>query len=433
MVICGVGIELISALQVVNLSAIFKILGASEQSLSLLWIIPPLTGLLSQPIIGAISDNLHTRFGPRRPVMAVCMIIAVVSLLWLPSVETMGMALILVACLGAGNAISQPLRALIVEKAESKQKPLAFGLFAVFSSFGAMVASFLPLGISCAFGSNSEKLTATANHIPLNIKWAFYIGAGIFLCANLWTLYTTKEKSNLHHDKRKAKRPSALQILQSTWEKIKHAPDNLKRTTFIQFFAWLGVFAVWSYLNLEIAQNYFGLPAASSAAQSAKISHIMAESATWTGLSIGTYQFVSMLFNLSFHFLARRIPVRLIYGFALIIGALSLIAVTLTQEKILLLIAMGFFGIAWGAILSCPFTLAADGLEGKHAGFYFGLFNAAITLPQMVGGGAYGFMLSTIFQNHANAIIRVGAVSLLIGAGVALYQQKKYKSIYSDR
>jgi len=426
LLICVFGIQFGSALQVANLSAIFKELGAATQYVSVLWLVAPITGLFTQPIIGVISDNYRSRFGSRRPIMFICMVLSVVSMVLLPNVSTLWLAVILAWFLDAGTGIYQPLRALIIEKTEKRERPLAFGWFAVFSGLGAIIASTMPYLFNLLTTKNVYELTNTENHIPLNVKWAFYAGAVAFLIFTLWTLIHTEETP-----RPKEKHTNNImdiikhKLFKSFMEKLKDTSVSIKRTAVIQFFAWIGMFSVWSYINLTIAQNYFGLPVIHPEA-SPQYQTIMLHAVTWTGLTIGLYEFVNMLFNLSFPKLADKYSVRLIYAVALLIGAISLMVVTIFHQKAALLITMSFFGITWGAILSCPYTLASADLQGKDAGFYFGIFNAAVTLPQIVGGIIFGFSFHNLLHSSAANVLRVGACSLLIASLIAFFQWKKF-------
>ena len=256
------GIQFGWGLQMANMSAIYEYLGARPDQIPILWLAAPLTGLLVQPIIGHASDRTWTRLGRRRPYFLAGAILSSLALLLMPQSSALWMAAGLLWILDSSINISmEPFRAFVADLLPENQRTQGFAMQSLFIGLGAVFASVLPWLLTNVLHLQSS--TSQAHAIPLTVRLSFYVGAGAFLGAVLWTIATTREypPPNLEEFGR-AKRSNmglfknAKEILQA----IRHMPLTMRQLAPVQLLTWLGLFCMWLYFPVAVARNVFGAP-----------------------------------------------------------------------------------------------------------------------------------------------------------------------------
>lgn len=402
------GIQFGWGLQMANMSAIYQMLGADEALLPILWLAAPVTGLLVQPIVGYMSDRTWNRLGRRRPYFLAGAICASVALVFMPNSPTLWIAAGLLWILDASiNVSMEPFRAFVADKLPPRQRNQGYTVQSLFIGLGAVLASAMPWVLTNWFGVAG---TAAPGQIPPAVHFAFYTGAAVFLLAVLWTVVSSPEyppEDPLAFQRMKDARRGVGGFLRELVAGIRHMPQTMRQLAVVQFFTWMALFSMWIYYTPAIARSVFG-----AVHGSPEHADLIAQAGQWTGVSFAVYNGVCFVFAFVLLRLGQHFSARAIHMVCLSIGGLSLISVALVSEKEMLLLSMVGVGIAWASILSMPYAILSHCLPPEKMGFFMGVFNFFIVLPQIVIAFGLGLLIGLIPQ--ANAL------HVIIGAGFAM-------------
>ena len=445
------GIQFGWGLQLANMSAIYAKLGAEPSKIPILWLAGPITGLVVQPIIGAMSDRTWTRLGRRRPYFLIGALVSSAALFLMPTSPTLWFAATMLWVLDASINISmQPYRALVADQLPSEQRTTGFVMQSFFIGVGAAVANALPeilkyLGIT----GNS------ANGVPLAVEYAFKLGAAVFFLAVLWTVCTTREyppeknkaesEVNSGHFQFQPKfllaggvigavigatRGALVDHHLTSWHllagaaigaiiafmlsgpevssAIKHMPTTMKRLALVQFFTWLGLFCMWMFFGLATAQQIFHTTDAQSSA--------FDDGNAFGGRTFAWYSIVCFVVAFALPILAKATSRKAVHAFALVAGGASLLTTGLIHDKILWQCTMIGVGIAWASILAMPYAMLSDSLPPARMGVYMGIFNFFIVIPEIVASIALEPVVKQVFNNDPVKVVMLGGASMLIAA-----------------
>jgi maltose/moltooligosaccharide transporter len=403
------GIQFGWGLQMANMSAIYEYLGARPDQIPLLWLAAPLTGLLVQPVIGYMSDRTWGRLGRRRPYFLVGALLSTAALVLMPNSSALWMAAGLLWILDASiNVSMEPFRAFVADLLPEEQRTQGFGMQSLFIGLGAVVASALPWLMTNVFGIMS---TAAAGTIPLNVKLSFYIGAGAFLGAVLWTVSTTREYPPDDLEAFRARQAAARGLFGGAAEikdAIAHMPETMKRLAWVQVCTWGGLFCMWLYFPVAVARNVFGAPDESSPLYRAGVE--------WGGLCFAMYSVVCFAFAPLLPKLAHAVGRKNAHSLCLLAGALGLLSVSAIHDKYGLLLSMVGVGIAWSSILSVPYAILAGALPAGRIGVYMGIFNFFIVIPEIVASLGFGWVMAHLLGNDRLLAVIAGGVFLALAA-----------------
>jgi maltose/moltooligosaccharide transporter len=402
------GIQFGWGLQMANMSAIYQYLGADESTIPLLWLAAPITGLIVQPIVGFYSDRTWTKLGRRRPYFLVGAILASLALIAMPNSSTLWMAAGLLWILDASVNISmEPFRAFVGDKLAKNQRKVGFAMQSLLIGLGAVLSSSLPYILTNWFEVSNESEGA----IPQTVKIAFYVGAGVFFAAVLYTILTTEEyppEDMEAFSKMKRDTVGVGNAFKEIFQGIGSMPKTMKQLAMVQFFTWFGLFCMWIYFIPAVATYIFG-----------GIDHASPEyqaGAEWGGVCFSVYNGVAFAFAFLLLLLVRKFSAKGIHTTCLALGALGLISVAFANEAKLLLVSMFCVGIAWASILSMPYAMLANAIPGNKMGFYMGIFNFFIVLPQIAASLGLGLVMSVFLAGNSMNAVLLGGVSLLIAA-----------------
>jgi maltose/moltooligosaccharide transporter len=413
------GIQFGFALQNANTSRIFSTLGARPDDLPLFWLAAPVTGLLVQPIIGYLSDNTwHPYWGRRRPFFFIGAILASIALFLMPNSAALWMAVAVLWMMDAAINISmEPFRAFVGDKLDTSQQTAGFAMQTFFIGCGAVIASLLPAVFSDIFGVSNVPVDGM---VPDTVRYSFYIGGLVFLLSVMWTVFTAKEfppedLEKFNADRKHARRFGvALREIVGGFAKM---PKTMVQLAFVQFFTWIALFAMWIYTGTAIADNVYGTTDAQSAAyQSA---------GNWVGLMFGVYNGVSALAAFILPVFARATSRKFVHTACLVIGGVSLASIFMITQKELLIIPMAGVGIAWASILTMPYAILAGALPANRMGYYMGLFNFFVVIPQIVSGLLLGWVTSHFFAGHTVRTLMLGGASMLLAGVLTLFVTDK--------
>jgi maltose/moltooligosaccharide transporter len=405
------GIQFGWGLQLANMSAVYERLGARPDEVPLLWLAAPVTGLLVQPIVGALSDRTWGPLGRRRPYFLTGAILASVALFFMPTSSSLWMAAGLLWILDASINISmEPFRAFVADKLNPAQRTAGFVMQSLFIGIGASLANALPyvLGRLGVEGS-------TASGIPLSVKYAFQAGAVVFLLAVLWTVATTTEfppEDMAAFERAKKGRGGIGHLVGEIAEAVREMPRTMKQLAVVQVLTWLGLFCMWLFFVPTVARHVFGATDPQSA--------LYTRGVEWGGFVFAFYSITCFVVALALPRLAAATSRKAVHAGALVCGGLGLLSVYVIHNQYLLLLSMVGVGIAWASILSMPYAMLAGALPTHRMGVYMGVFNFFIVIPEIVAALGFGPLTRALFgEGNPNAplyVVLMGGVALLAAA-----------------
>jgi maltose/moltooligosaccharide transporter len=403
------GIQFGWGLQMANMSAIYEYLGARADQIPILWLAAPLTGLIVQPIIGQASDRTWNRLGRRRPYFLTGAILSSTALILMPRSSALWMAAGLLWILDASINISmEPFRAFVADLLPESQRTRGFAMQSLFIGLGAVVASALPYLLTNVFHVAQVVVAGT---IPFTVRLSFYIGAGAFLGAVLWTIISTGEypPENLaEFEKEKSERRGLAGNVREIVTSISEMPRTMRQLGWVQICTWLGLFCMWLYFPVAVARNVFGAPDTGSRIYSAGIE--------WGGVCFGMYSLACFGFSFLLPAMARRLGRKITHSLCLICGGLGLLSVALIHSKYLLLFSMTGVGVAWASTLAMPYAILAGSLPATKTGVYMGIFNFFIVIPEITASLLFGWVMAHELHNNRLAAVVAGGIFFLLAA-----------------
>jgi maltose/moltooligosaccharide transporter len=402
------GIQFGFALQNANVSRIFQTLGAKIDDIPILWIAAPITGLVVQPIIGYLSDRTwHPWWGRRRPFFFIGAVLASTALFLMPNSSALWMAALLLWILDASINISmEPFRAFVGDKLNSSQRTTGFAMQTFFIGIGAVIASLLPY-----FFTNVLHISNTAQEhvIPTSVKYSFYIGAIVFFAAVVWTVFTSKEYPPENMESWKVEKSANKGLIHAILEINKgifSMPITMVQLAIVQFFTWIAFFSMWIYTTSAVAQNAYGTTDTTSKA--------FQDAGDWVGVMFMVYNGVSFVTAFLLPILAKYIGKRRTHLICLIIGGIGLALMIFIKTPTMLLVPMLGVGLAWSSTLTMPYAILAGALPPNKMGFYMGVFNFFIVIPQILAAAILGFFVRNIFNNQSIYALVVGGISMIV-------------------
>ena len=417
------GIQFGFALQGGNMSRIFQTLGATEDSIPMLWIAAPLTGLIVQPIIGYLSDRTwHPKLGRRRPYFLLGAVLSSLALFFVPYSSTLWMAAGFLWIMDASINISmEPFRALVADKLPDSQRSYGFVVQTLIIGVGTWVASNLPWFMS--YLGVSDK--APEGHVPDSVIWSFAIGAIVFMGSILWSVFTTTEEPPADLEafrKQNAESSGFFNGLIEIAHNFKSMPSVMWKLGVVQFFSWFAFFTMWSFATPALTEHVYhaAMPQHSDANFDTK-NEAFNQAANIIGSSMGMYGLSSMAFALLLTLITAKngINRRLIHMLSLLAGGLGFLLMTTATEANdgILNLAFALIGITWGSILSMPYAILSSSVKPEKMGVSMGIFNMFIVIPQIVAalGGINWAYKTFLGADIINTMVLAG-IALILGA-----------------
>ena len=417
------GVQIAYALQSANISRIFSTLGADPHDLSYFWILPPLMGIIVQPIIGVLSDKTWCRFGRRIPYLFIGALVAVIVMCLLPNAGSFGMTVSMAMVFGlfslmfldtSINVAMQPFKMMVGDMVNEKQKGLAYSIQSFLCNAGSLVGYLFPFIFTWIGISN----TAQAGTIPEYVIFSFYIGAAILILCVIYTTVKVKEIPPVeyaeYHDisqEDKTEKTNVLKLL------VK-APKAFWTVGLVQFFCWAAFMFMWTYTNGSIAANVFDAqPDMVNPSMLDTGSEQYQEAGNWVGVLFAVQAIGSVIWAAMIPLFKNR---KFAYALSLLLGGVGFISIYFIHDQFLLFVSFLLIGCAWAAMLALPFTILTNALSGGHMGTYLGLFNGTICVPQIIAAVAGGWILSAFTTEgsvppEVNMLV-VAGVLLIIGA-----------------
>ena len=489
------GIQFGFALQNANTSRIFETLGAETDKLAVYWLAAPITGFVVQPIIGYLSDRTWTKLGRRRPYFLIGAILASIALLIMPNSPTLWMAVGTLWIMDSSINISmEPFRAFVGDNLPDNQRTLGFAMQSFFIGIGAVVGSALPWVFTNVIGiSNTapegvippsvkwsfyigglvfflavlwtvlkskeytpEELEAfekakqdrSSNKVKLqqsgvSERKQLVFGSIFTLIGVLATFYVhdiNVKTDNQHKElyiltigllvvgllfmlvsqlrKRQVKNGFTTIITD-----LLNMPKTMKQLSWVQFFSWFALFSMWIYTTKTVTGHVFNAEDTTS--------KLYNDAADWVTVMFAVYNGVAAAVAFLLPVLAKRTSNKFTHMLALFFGGVGLISIYFLSDKVGLLLSMVGVGIAWASILSIPYAMLSGALPSNKMGYYMGVFNFFVVLPQIVAGTILGFLLQTFFNNEPVYALIVGGSSMIF-AGILTLRVTTSRKIEID-
>ena len=405
------GIQYSFGLQQTAINPIFLYLGAPEDMLPILNIAGPVTGLVVQPIIGAMSDKTWSpRWGRRKPYFLIGALIGSICLFMFPSSPVLWFAVGLLWILDVGNNMAmEPYRAFVGDKLPEKQFSLGYQMQSLFVGAGILLANGSIVLFQYLFGDQSVEV---AGSIPTWLYYSFYIGGILSITTILWSVLKTPEipptESEFNEIKASRNKPLAVRIAQpfgEIKEAIKKMPPFLWKLGAVYLFQWYALFVYWQYIT-PLFMNTFGYSTSEAASQSAQMSL--------------TYNIVTMVVALGLVPLTLRFGGKKVYSISLVGTAIALFTIPFIKDPLLVLAPMVLFGVGWAAMMGIPYTMVSKVVPQERRGVYMGILNMMIVIPMGIETLTFGPIYKYFLGGNAiNAILFAG-VFFFIAAVLAL-------------
>ncbi|MCR5152674.1 MAG: MFS transporter [Prevotella sp.] len=407
------GVQIAYALQSANISRIFATLGADPHTLSYFWILPPLMGIIVQPIVGVFSDKTWCRFGRRIPYLFVGAAMAVIVMCLLPNAGSLGLTVGMAMNFGlislmfldtSINMAMQPFKMLVGDMVNEKQKALAYSIQSFLCNAGSVVGFVFPFFFTFLGISN----VAPKGVVPDSVIWSFYIGAAILILCVVYTTLKVKEwdpKTYAEYNGTvKTEEDNTKEAKANVITLLRKAPKAFWQVGLVQFFCWAAFLYMWTYTPGTIAQSVWHTTDTASKAYQ--------EAGNWVGILFAVQAVGSVVWAMV---LPRFKSRKMAYGLSLLLGAVGFALTPYIGDKYLQFVPFVLIGCAWAAMLAMPFAIVTNALQGHgHMGSYLGLFNGTICIPQIVASASGGLMLSLLGNNQGNMMVMAG-VFLVIG------------------
>ena len=434
------GVQFSFGLQQSNMSAIYKYLGANESELPMLWLAGPVTGLLVQPIIGAISDGTWSpKFGRRKPFFLIGALLASVALVVMPYSSSIWMAASLLWILDAANNVAlEPYRAFVSDKLPKKQYSIGFLMQSFFTGLGSVMSNFTP-AILVSFGilALSDKMD---NGIPVSTYWAFAIGAIASIGTILVTVLTTSEYPPTEEElafikANKAKGNAFLRSLKDIKASFVKMPKTMRQLIPVMFFSWYAMFCYWQYLTSALSLSlFFTLDECTEFFNQAQL---------LTGNLNGTYNIICVLIAFPMIPIARKLGAKNLHFLSLLLGGIGLMAMPfLNDSDILFTIPLGSgiavsqiylfsfgLGITWASMMAMPYQMLATSIPSDKMGVYMGIFNMFIVIPMIIQIFSMQYFVYDLLGSNPINVIRLAGACLAIAGFFSLFVKEAEEQV----
>ena len=422
------GVQIAYALQSANISRIFATLGADPHNLSYFWILPPLMGMVVQPLVGFFSDKTWLgRWGRRIPYLLVGALFAVIVMCLLPNAGSFGLTIAgamifgLIALMFLDTSINmamQPFKMMVGDMVNEKQKAKAYSIQSFLCNAGSLVGYIFPFLFTAIGIAN----VAPEGVVPDSVKWSFYVGAAILILCVIYTIshvkeYTPAEMAEFNAAANAEGQDEQASTKMSPAQK-KHALRVFFEVGLVQFFCWAAFMYMWTYTNGTIADTVWGTTDASSEGYQL--------AGNWVGILFAVQAIGSVLWAVV---LPRFKNIKMAYFLSLVIGGIGFAMVPYIHNQYMLFVPYFLIGFAWAAMLAMPFTMVTNAFEGSsRMGTALGLFNCTICIPQIVAAALGGVLLKAMGSVQGNMLLLAG---ILLGVGalcVFIIEEKKHKN-----
>jgi maltose/moltooligosaccharide transporter len=409
------GLQFSFGLQQSNMTPIYSFLGAKESALPLLMLAGPMTGLIVQPLIGALSDRTVSPLGRRTPYFLIGAIFCTLGLVAMPYSPALWVAASLLWILDAANNITmEPYRAYVSDRLIPDQRPLGFLTQSAFTGLGQTL-SYLAPSIMVALGVNRDWVDA--HHIPVTAKIAFGIGAVLSITTIVFSIRSVPELPLDAEEKARMqqKKLGLGEALSDIGSAIVEMPKPMRQLAVMKFFQWYGMFCYWQFITFALARSLFGTADSSSGA--------FREAVLANGQLGGFYNFIAFVTAFAMTPFTRKFGAKRVHGLALVVSGLGMIALPHIHDRLLLFIPMLGVGMGWASMMGNPYVMLADSIPPERTGVYMGIFNMFIVIPMLIQSVTMPLFYGPLLGSDARNVIVLAGGLLILGAIAAQFVQ----------
>lgn len=370
------GLQFSFGLQQANMGPVYSFLGANEATMPLLWLAGPVTGLIVQPIIGALSDRTTSRLGRRTPYFLVGAMLCSLGLLAMPCSPTLWVAASLLWILDAANNVTmEPYRAYVSDRLDESQRTAGFLTQSAFTGL-AQTLSYLAPSLLVWGGISADLVDA--NGIPEITRIAFLIGAALSISTILWSVFRVRELplDPAERERMRGEKLSASAALTDFVGAVRDMPQAMRQLALAMLFQWFAMFAYWQYIVFAIGRSLFDTADASTPA--------FRQATLVTGQAGAMYNFVAFLAAFAMVPIARRYGAKPVHACAILLAGAAMMALPLIQHPTGLILPMIGIGIGWASLMGNPYVMLAGAIPPERTGVYMGIFNMFIVVPMMI-------------------------------------------------
>jgi len=421
------GVQIAYALQSANISRIFATLGADPHNLSYFWILPPLMGMVVQPLVGYFSDKTWMgRWGRRIPYLLIGALAAIIVMCLLPNAGSFGLTIAgamifgLIALMFLDTSINmamQPFKMMVGDMVNEKQKAKAYSIQSFLCNAGSLVGYIFPFLFTAIGIAN----IAPEGVVPDSVKWSFYVGAAILILCVIYTIshvkeYTPAEMAEFNAAANAEGNDKAATEMSPAQKK--HAIRVFFEVGLVQFFCWAAFMYMWTYTNGTIADTVWNTTDAASEGYQ--------KAGNWVGILFAVQAIGSVLWAVV---LPQFKNIKVAYALSLVIGGIGFAMVPYIHNQYMLFVPYFLIGFAWAAMLAMPFTMVTNAFEGSsRMGTALGLFNCTICVPQIVAAALGGVLLAAMGSVQGNMLLLAGILLIVGAVCVFIIEDKKHKN-----
>lgn len=414
------GVQIAYALQSANISRIFATLGADPHSLSYFWILPPLMGMIVQPLVGTWSDKTWCKWGRRKPYLYLGAIVAILVMVLLPNSGSLNLSvkaamsfgLVMLMLLDTSiNMAMQPFKMMVGDVVNEEQKAEAYSIQSLLCNAGSLVGFLFPYIFTWIGISN----VAPEGMIPDSVIYSFYVGAAILILCVLFTGINVKEMAPEEYAKYHPAPAKTEQKSEGFVQLLIKAPAAFWQIGLVQFFCWFAFLYMWNYTTGGVAENVWNTTDTASADYQA--------AGNWTGVLFAVQAVGSILWAMV---LPKFKQMKTAYSVSLLLGGLGFVLTYFVHDQYLMFVPFMLIGCGWAAMLSMPFALLTNALSGSNSmGAYLGLFNCTICLPQIIAALMGGVIIKLVGGTQIMMLVVAGICLVLGAAAVYVIKDKK--------
>lgn len=401
------GLQFSFGLQQANMGPIYGFLGADEGSMPLLWLAGPMTGLIVQPIVGAMSDRTNTRLGRRTPYFLVGAVICSLALFAMPYSSALWMAASLLWILDAGNNITmEPYRAYVADRLAPEQRSVGFLTQSAFTGL-AQTLSYLAPSLLTAFVARD---VLDDNGIPVIVRIAFVIGAILSISTILWSVLRVRELPlDAAEQAELAQRPlTARGTLTEIRDAIREMPRPMRQLAGAMLCQWYAMFAYWQYITFAVGRSLYNTSDPASAAF---------REATLTTQQAGAfYNFIAFLGALALIPIVKRFGARPTHAVCLAASGAAMLLIPGVSSAPALFVLMLGIGIGWAGMMGNTYVMLADCIPPERNGIYMGIFNLFIVIPMLIQTLTMPLIYAPLLGSDPRNVLMLGGALMLAGA-----------------
>lgn len=412
------GIQYSFGLQQSAVNPIYDFLGASPDEIPLLNLAGPVTGLLIQPFIGAMSDSTwHPRWGRRKPYFFIGALLCSICLLLYPFSSSLWMAASLLWILDAGNNTAmEPYRAFVADKLNDDQQPTGFQMQSFFTGFGQTLANLSLFIFPMIFIGKTGSL-------PTWVYASFFLGAVCSIGSIWWSMHTTSEIEPTAEELKeiRSRNSNVLESIFEIFHAIGEMPKVMWQLALVYLFQWYALFCYWQNSSKSIALSVWNATPKSNP-------KLYEEAVSWTGLVNGWYNIVTFLSALALAGFAKKYGAKSVHMICLILAAAGFLAFPHIANKNMLFFAISGFGIGWASMMGIPYLLVVSDIPKERYGVYMGIINMMIVIPMILQNISFGYILKHFLDNDPrNAITFAGALLAIAAVATAFIKPSPSK------